>query len=403
MKRLLIILLIISSFTTTNAQDLTGIWTGTFYTNKIEQMFGSNNRYELQLDNVGRMAKGVTYSYTPNGFYGKSSIVGMWTPDTKNIIFKENKLLDYRDADSNSVVMFTCYLEYRKEGNKEILEGDYSGELNKSHEPSQGGKVYLEKTTISAFKKEDFILRKEKADSSKKKFLPDDMAKKIPLKKKPSSNKAKSIVTQKPKITTLSNRSVSPPVKPETNSVTKKTTQTLTKNNQVAVSKPKSTVQKPIAKPNLATTLPEQIPTLKPTNPDVATLEQPKKITIPSEVPKLLKERTNELFKTIPVSSNEIEVSFYDNGVVDGDTISVYLNGHLLAAHQGLTTQPITFKIKIGADNPDQEIVMVAENLGSIPPNTALMIVKVGGKRYDVNLSSNEQKNAMVKFKYQKE
>lgn len=408
MKRLLSVFIFITGFTTTNAQDLTGIWSGTFYTNKFEQMFGSNNRYELQLDNVGRMAKGVTYSYTPNGFYGKSSIVGMWTPDTKNIIFKENKLLDYKEADSNTVIMFTCYLEYRKEGDKEILEGEYSGEFNKSHKPAQGGKIYLEKTTITAFKKEDFILRKERADSTKKKFMPDDMAKKIPLKKKTLTKKEDPIINAKPKVKistpVVKNKpQTQQPAKPKQNNVTKTTPQILPKSKPAIAAKPKVAVPKPVEKPNLATAPPTQNPTLKPVDPETITIGQPKKLAPPIEVPKVLKERTNELFKTIPVHSNEIEVNFYDNGEIDGDTISVYLNGRLLASHRGLTTEPITFKIKIDDDNPDQEIVMVAENLGTISPNTALMIVKVGGKRYDVNLSSNEQKNAMVKFKYLKE
>jgi hypothetical protein len=39
---------------------------------------------------------------------------------------------------------------------------------------------------------------------------------------------------------------------------------------------------------------------------------------------------------------------------------------------------------------------MVAENLGSIPPNTSLMIVTAGTKRYEVYISSNEQRNAKV-------
>jgi hypothetical protein len=41
---------------------------------------------------------------------------------------------------------------------------------------------------------------------------------------------------------------------------------------------------------------------------------------------------------------------------------------------------------------------MVAENLGSIPPNTSLMIVTAGTKRYEVFISSSEQKNAKVVF-----
>ena len=48
------------------------------------------------------------------------------------------------------------------------------------------------------------------------------------------------------------------------------------------------------------------------------------------------------------------------------------------------------------------ELVMVAENEGEIPPNTSLMIVKAGDKEYEVRITSTEQKNAMVTFKYQK-
>ncbi len=358
-------------------------------------LYGSNNRYEVQIDNVGRMIKGITYSYGSNGFYGKSSIVGMWTPTTKNIIFKEDNLLDYKNADKDAVEMFTCYLEYRKEGDKEILEGDFNSVRYKTDIDGASGKIYLERTTVSHFKKEPFILRKEKEDSLKtaKKFLPNSMAKKIPLKNKNEEKKPATSVKQKPTTNDVVNNKpkVTPPPVAKT---------TPKNNNPVAISKPKITQPtKPIVRSNPADSAKRTI--LKPA-PEVV-VEQPKKLTAPAELPKVLKERTNELFKTIPVSANEIEVDFYDNGEVDGDTISVYLNGRLLASHRGLTTEPITFKIKIDADNPEQEIVMVAENLGTIPPNTALMIAKFDGKRYDVNLSSNEQKNAMVRFKYQKE
>jgi hypothetical protein len=53
-------------------------------------------------------------------------------------------------------------------------------------------------------------------------------------------------------------------------------------------------------------------------------------------------------------------------------------------------------------DNSEHVLVMVAENLGKIPPNTSLMIVNDGDKRYEVRITSTEQKNAMVRFRYQK-
>jgi hypothetical protein len=53
-------------------------------------------------------------------------------------------------------------------------------------------------------------------------------------------------------------------------------------------------------------------------------------------------------------------------------------------------------------DEEDQELTMVAENLGRIPPNTSLMIVEAGDQRFEVRITSTEQKNAVVRFRYKK-
>ncbi|MEJ0103249.1 MAG: hypothetical protein WDO19_12125 [Bacteroidota bacterium] len=44
------------------------------------------------------------------------------------------------------------------------------------------------------------------------------------------------------------------------------------------------------------------------------------------------------------------------------------------------------------------ELIMVAENLGSIPPNTSYMLAIVGDKRYDAYLASTENSSAMIRF-----
>jgi hypothetical protein len=86
----------------------------------------------------------------------------------------------------------------------------------------------------------------------------------------------------------------------------------------------------------------------------------------------------------------------YDNGEIDGDTVSIYHNNELVVAHAGLSEKPIKLKIKVDKNNPHHEIIMVADNLGSIPPNTSLMVVTSKLKRYEVFISSSEQKNARV-------
>lgn len=119
-------------------------------------------------------------------------------------------------------------------------------------------------------------------------------------------------------------------------------------------------------------------------------------------LPPKLTERKNELVREIFVDTGMVRLDFYDNGQIDGDTISVFLNEYPVVNFQLLTVKPVTTSFKIDLRHLQQEVVMVGENLGTIPPNTALMIVTAGDKRYQLYLTSDEKKNAMVRFIYQK-
>lgn len=109
-----------------------------------------------------------------------------------------------------------------------------------------------------------------------------------------------------------------------------------------------------------------------------------------------------EHIKEIRVDTGTIRLDFYDNAQIDGDIITVLLNNKPLASNQKLTAKPITLEIKVDLNNPEQEITMVAENLGDIPPNTALLIITAGNKRYQLYLTSTEKKSAQVRFIYEK-
>lgn len=109
--------------------------------------------------------------------------------------------------------------------------------------------------------------------------------------------------------------------------------------------------------------------------------------------------RTKQLIKTVEVEATSFRVDLYDNGQIDGDTISVFYNGKLMVSRQRLSTNPISIQVTMDPNREDNELVMYAENLGTIPPNTALMVVTVAGKRYEVNISSSEQTSGTVRFK----
>jgi hypothetical protein len=114
------------------------------------------------------------------------------------------------------------------------------------------------------------------------------------------------------------------------------------------------------------------------------------------------KKRDNELVQEITVQSDSLKIDFYDNGEIDGDSISVFFNNELMAFNRILSTRSVHFDIVLDNNKPVNELSMFADNLGAIPPNTALMVVNDGKKRYEVRLSSNFEKNATIRIKRKK-
>ena len=119
-------------------------------------------------------------------------------------------------------------------------------------------------------------------------------------------------------------------------------------------------------------------------------------------LPVALATKKAELVKEIKVDTGTVHIELYDNGQIDGDTISVYVNNKMVIQNNMLKLQPITLSLRIDASKPIQDLVMVGENLGSIPPNTALMIIMAGNQRYQLYLTADDKKNALVRFIYEK-
>jgi hypothetical protein len=119
-------------------------------------------------------------------------------------------------------------------------------------------------------------------------------------------------------------------------------------------------------------------------------------------VNKQYKERENDIAKEIVVDSDSVSVDFYDNGDVDGDSISIFVNDNLIAFNRLLSTRSIHFNVKLDTTREINEITMFADNLGSIPPNTALMILSDGRNRHEVRMSSSLQKNATLRIRRRK-
>ncbi|MBC7535967.1 MAG: hypothetical protein H7258_09770, partial [Ferruginibacter sp.] len=159
-----------------------------------------------------------------------------------------------------------------------------------------------------------------------------------------------------------------------------------------------------------STTKPKQLPPAKDTakiiNRD--TLNKVKKIILkPADgnkeqaalVEKMNSRKQKEL-SHITVSQRNITLSVYDNGVVDNDTVSIFYNGKLIAGNKGLSVKPLVINLQLDENAVLHEIVMFAENLGSIAPNTALIVVTAGDKRYELHSSASLTENAVLIFEY---
>ncbi len=114
------------------------------------------------------------------------------------------------------------------------------------------------------------------------------------------------------------------------------------------------------------------------------------------------KSRRKDIIKTIPISNETFKIDFYDNGEIDGDSISVFYNGKVVLSHQRLSDKPISLTLPLEDETGDNVVTMYAENLGTIPPNTALMIVNDGDKRYEVRITSDTEKSGSVVFVHDK-
>jgi hypothetical protein len=127
-----------------------------------------------------------------------------------------------------------------------------------------------------------------------------------------------------------------------------------------------------------------------------------KKPAIFAEVPVIqaaakITTRKTETIRSVDIKQDSIILSLYDNGEIDGDTVSVVLNGEVIMPMQGLRATAINKTIYLTPDMPDSLVlVMYAENLGSIPPNTGLLVIRDGEDIIEIRFSGDYQKNSAI-------
>jgi hypothetical protein len=193
--------------------------------------------------------------------------------------------------------------------------------------------------------------------------------------------------------------------------VTKPAETVVVKPEPVKVIAPTVTV-KPVAKEVVVT----KAPVTKPAETVVVKPEPVKVIAATATVKPVAKEvvvvdpsaakdagkRKIENIQALYFKSDSLQLTLYDNGEVDGDTVSVIMNGQVIMPRVGLSTNAVKKTIYTQDAGDSIQLVMYAESLGSLPPNTGLLIVYDGGDRYEIRFSGDMQKSSAIVFRRRK-
>jgi hypothetical protein len=338
-----------------NGQNINGQWKGGFVDNSTSFIgFGGEKiDYVLELESRGTEVTGYSYTYfTESGkrYYTICKLRGTINRTTKEVIVTEYERTKYNTPPEISNCFQTHKLKYVKEkSDTEALAGTWIPA------PNQSGNCGYGRTILAR------VIVKRNAVTLQKAYVP-------PVKKNQpfqDMNKGKQPVAKQ--------------IKPFTKDQSK---------NSIAAKKNITTAQNRTPKKD---TVRQEIYTIKPP----VKRDEP---IIASDLK--FEQRVNTVLKTIPIKNESFTVDFYDNGEIDGDSISVFYNGKLVLSHKRLTNKPITLTLIADPDRKVNELVMYAENLGEIPPNTALMVIRDGDSRYEARITSDTEKNGTIRFTY---
>jgi hypothetical protein len=121
----------------------------------------------------------------------------------------------------------------------------------------------------------------------------------------------------------------------------------------------------------------------------------------PINLPWVLVGRENKLVKKIITNNKTISIDLFDNGTIDNDTIIVFDNKKLLVNKKRLSYKAIHLEFNFTDNIREHEVIIVAHNMGTVPPNTALLLFKDGKNRQEYFITSTNKVNAKLIIVYE--
>lgn len=367
------LILLVCTSSVAFSQNLSGQWSGSFAT--ANDPFGGKTEYVMELDVKGDRVDGYSYTYfmiSGKRHYVICRLEGNYDKGSKSVIVTEMEKVKSNTPPDFKDLFQTHRLTYLRQSDREVLEGKWRPASEK--EPPQNGVTSLERRSLAKLKTSS-----PSTDITKRT---------TPLGTAPAKPDRSIAITKtsppKP-LQTPANKPVKPQTQPSTQTITPR------------IQPPTAGTRERPADPTPASPIAKTEPG-KATPPSVSTTTAPIKPTTEVNSDRI-EQRTKRYIEVIELDVPQFKVELYDNGQVDGDTVSLFFNNKLMVAQKRLSTTPISLDLVLDRNKPDNELVMYAENLGSIPPNTALMVVTARDKRYEVNITSTEDVNGAVRFR----
>jgi hypothetical protein len=356
-------------FTQLSAQNLTGRWQGSFIANGDALI--NNYTYELVIkENASHQITAQTITKKGDQFYASAFARGSHSPRTQLVQIDETSFDQIKIANELEACLMSIFLTYKNIDGHEILEGSYMSSVVDGKRNCGSGKVFLEKVS-SLLSIKNTRVENKKTDTPKTKLA----------------------VT----------KTTQPKIKPITTLLAKPSSPTATKN----ASNPTSKLIASTENSNSKTTV---NPTTEAATDDVIvenetistnTIAQNTISNLPINLPWVLVGRENKLVKKIITNSKNISLDLFDNGTIDNDTIIVFDNKKLLVNKKRLSYKAIHLDFNFTENLREHEVIIVAHNMGTVPPNTALLLFKDGKVRQEYFITSTNKINAKILIVYE--
>jgi hypothetical protein len=331
--------------------------------------------YELVIkENANHQITAQTFTKKGDQFYASAFSKGNHSPSTQLVQINETSFDEIKIANELEACLMSNFLTYKNIDGHEILEGSYMSSSVNGKRNCGSGKVFLEKVPSI------LSIKNTKQEN-----------------KKTDTQKTKITITQNAQ---LNKNSSSPFIRKSSPSdLIKKTSNS---KSQVIASVDNKTIKNsvnPVSETTLDEVIHENI--IENASSNNNTNEQNTISNQPINLPWVLVGRENKLVKKIITNSKNITLDLFDNGTIDNDTIIVFDNKKLLVNKKRLSYNAIHLEFNFTENFREHEVIIVAHNMGTVPPNTALLLFKDGKNRQEYFITSTNKINAKLLIVYE--